>query len=50
MLLLNSEHWRYFPLTVQVLSTDYSKLLHGVDPPPDHVNIQYGPAEVQRPP
>ena len=50
MLLLNSEHWRYFPLTVQVLSTDSSKLLHGVDSPPDHVNIQYGPAEVQRPP
>ena len=46
MLLLHSEHWRYFPLTVQVLSTDFSKLLHGVDPPPDHVSILYGPAEV----
>ena len=46
MLLLNSEQWRYFPLTVQVLSTDFSKLLHGVDSPPDHVSILYGPAEV----
>lgn len=47
MLLLNSEQWRYFPLTVQVLSTDFSKLLHGVDSPPDHVGILYGPAEVR---
>ena len=48
MLLLNSEQWRYFPLTVQVLSTDFSKLLHGVNSPPDHVSILYGPAEVWR--
>ena len=47
MLLLNSQQWRYFPLTVQVLSTDFSKLLHGVDSPPDHVSILYGPAEVR---
>lgn len=47
MLLLNSQHWRYFPLTVQVLSTEHSQLLHGVAPPPDHINIHYGPAEVQ---
>ena len=47
MLLLNSQHWRYFPLTVQVLSTEHSKLLHGVSPPPDHISIHYGPAEVQ---
>lgn len=46
-MLLNSEQWRYFPLTVQVLSTDFTKLLHGVSPPPDHISIQYGPAEVQ---
>ena len=49
MLLLNSEQWRYFPLAVQVLSTDFSKLLHGVASPPDHISILYGPAEVRFP-
>jgi hypothetical protein len=47
MLLLNSQHWRYFPLAVQVLSTEHSQLLHGVPPPPDHISLHYGPAEVQ---
>ncbi|CAK0782989.1 hypothetical protein CVIRNUC_006184 [Coccomyxa viridis] len=43
--LLNSEHWRFFPLTLQVLSTDFSPLLHGMPALPDHISIHYGPPE-----
>ena len=44
--LLNSEHWRFFPLALQVLSTDFSPLLHGMPALPDHISIHYGPSEV----
>ena len=44
--LLNSEHWRFFPLTLQVLSTDFFPLLHGMPALPDHISIHFGPPEV----
>ncbi|BDA45873.1 probable structure-specific endonuclease subunit SLX1 at N-terminal half [Coccomyxa sp. Obi] len=45
ILLLNSEQWRYFPLSVQFLSSEYAPLLCGLPPLPDHVPVTFAPAE-----
>jgi len=46
MLLLGSEQWRYFPLTLQFLSSEFAPLLHGLPLPPPHVCITFAPPEV----
>lgn len=46
ILLLNSEQWRYFPLSVQFLSSEYAPLLCGLPQLPDHVPVTFAPAEV----
>ena len=46
ILLLNSEQWRYFPLSVQFLSSEYAPLLCGLPPLPHHVPVTFAPPEV----
>lgn len=46
MLLLGSEQWRYFPLAMQFLSSEFAPLLHGLPLPPSHVSITIAPPEV----
>ncbi|CAL8470527.1 g10069 [Coccomyxa elongata] len=45
ILLLNSEQWRYFPLSVQFLSSEYAPLLCNLPPLPDHVPVTIAPVE-----